>query len=195
MGRSLILLGEGAADFPEFFHEIVSSVDAASGVADEELCLLGDGLLVGMEADRGGICVRISGDHGQIQACAPSLKLLDGGSAEGVRSGEEDGVISSGEPQAELGGGGSFPGAVHADDEDDEGLPIRPWGRREEIIRQALGEVAAGDFDDVVPGNFPTETAEFAEDCGGETDAEVRADQVGFEVVPLDFGAVGDLVE
>lgn len=51
VGCAGVLLGDGAADFPEFFHEVVAGVDAAGGVADEEVGVLLDGLGVGGEAD------------------------------------------------------------------------------------------------------------------------------------------------
>ena len=57
--RGFILLGEGAADFREFLHQVVAGVDAAGGVADEELGSVGDGFLVGVEANRGGVGVRV----------------------------------------------------------------------------------------------------------------------------------------
>ena len=97
--------------------------------------------------------------------------------------------------QAELGGGGGFSSAVDADDEDDEGLAIGPRGGREEIVGEAAGELAAGDFHDVVAGDLAAECAEFVDDGGGEADAEIGGDEIGLEFVPIDFGAVGDLVE
>ena len=84
MRCGFVLFGEGAADFSEFLHQVMSGVDAAGGIADEELSFLGDGLLVGVEADGGWVGVGISGDYGEVQACAPALELLDCCGAEGI---------------------------------------------------------------------------------------------------------------
>ena len=111
-----ILLGDGAADFSELLHEIVAGVDAACGIADEEIGVLRDGLLVCVEADGGGIGVRLSGDDGDVEAVAPALELLYGGGAEGICGGEHDGVSAVFQPQAECCGGGGVPGTIDADD-------------------------------------------------------------------------------
>ena len=121
--------------------------------------------------------------------------MLDGGGAEGVGGGEHDRAVAFLEPEAELGGGGGLAGAVHADDEDDERFAIGAGRGWQEIVGQPLGELAAGDFHDVLAGDLAAEVAEFVDDGGGEADAEIGADQVGLEVVPVDFRAVGDLVE
>ena len=195
MRGCLILLGDGATDFAEFFHQIVAGVDAAGGVANEELGLVRDGFLMGVETDGGGIGVGISRDDRDVEALAPALELLDGGGAEGVGGGHDDGAVALFQPQAELGGRGGFSGAVDADDEDDEGFTIGPRGGREEIVRQALGELAAGDCHDVVARDLAAEGAELVDDGGSEANAEVGGDEISLEVVPIDFGAVGDFIE
>jgi hypothetical protein len=55
--------------------------------------------------------------------------------------------------------------------------------------------VLAGDLLDVLGGNLATEIAEFVDDLGGEADAEIGGDEIGLEVVPIDFRAVADLVD
>jgi hypothetical protein len=133
-----VLLGEGAADFPELLHQVVAGVDAAGGVADQEFRAVGDGLLVGVEADRGRVGVGIALTTGRPRRFAPALELLDGGGAEGVGGGEDHRKPALFEPQAELGGGGGFAGAVHADDEDDEGFAIGAGQAEAVIAGQAL---------------------------------------------------------
>ena len=99
------------------------------------------------------------------------------------------------QPKAEFRGRGGFAGAVHADDEDHERLPIgarRGWRR---IFRQSFGNVAASGFHHVICRNFAAEVAEFVDDRGAHADAEIGADEVGLEVVPIDFRAIGDLVK
>jgi len=54
--------------------------------------------------------------------------------------------------------------------------------------------VLASDLDHIVGGNFPAEFLQVVEDFVRKPDAEVRTDQVGFEIVPIDLGAVRDLV-
>ena len=55
VGGGFVLLGKGAADFAEFFHEVVTGVEAAGGVADEVFGSLGDGGFVGFVANGGGV--------------------------------------------------------------------------------------------------------------------------------------------
>ena len=52
MRCAFILLGNRAADFSEFLHQVVAGVEPAGGIADEELFLVGDRLLVGIETNR-----------------------------------------------------------------------------------------------------------------------------------------------
>lgn len=123
------------------------------------------------------------------------MELLDGGGAEGIGSGEQYRVSARLQPACELGRRSCFAGAVHADDEDHERFAIGPRCGRGEILGQHLCEVLAGGFDDIVGRNFAAEVAEFVDDFRARVDAEVGADQVGLEFVPIDFRAVGDLVE
>ncbi|MEN9535041.1 MAG: hypothetical protein RIR37_314 [Verrucomicrobiota bacterium] len=53
----------------------------------------------------------------------------------------------------------------------------------------------AGGFDHIVGRNFAPELAEFVDDLCARMNAEVGTDEIGFEFVPIDFRAVGDLVE
>ena len=49
---AIVLLGDGAANFSKFFHQVVAGVNASRSVADEKLRAVGDGLLMGVEAYR-----------------------------------------------------------------------------------------------------------------------------------------------
>jgi len=190
-----VLFGDGAADFPEFFHEIMAGVDAACGIADEKLGAIGEGFLMGVEADGGGICVGISFDDWDLQSLAPALELLDGGGAEGIGGGEDDRVAALGEPECELGGGGGFASAIDADDEDHKRFPIGARGGGEEIGIELLCELAASDFDHIVGRNIPAKLAEFIDDGGAQTDADVRADEICFEFIPIDLRTIGHFIE
>ena len=111
----LVLLGDGAADFSQLFHEVVAGVNAPGGVADQEIGFRLDGALVGVVADGRGVGVGFPRDDLQPEAVAPALELLHGGGAEGVGGGEDHRVAALVQPHAELRRGGGFPGAVHAD--------------------------------------------------------------------------------
>ena len=83
MRCAVILLGDGAADFPQLFHQVVAGVDAAGGVADEKLSGVGDGLLMGVKTHRRGVGIRVAGDHRDAESIAPALELLYGSGAIG----------------------------------------------------------------------------------------------------------------
>ena len=89
-----------------------------------------------------------------------------------------------------FGGRGGFSGAVHADDEDDERFSVRAGKGRRLVRGQTIREVSARGFHHILGGDITAEAAEFVDDLGGEADAEVRTDEIGFEVVPIDFSAI-----
>ena len=94
----------------------------------------------------------------------------------------------------ELGAGGGLADAVDADDEEDERLAIEAGEQRRGIGGQALGDVAAGGFDDIIGGDLAAEPAEFRDDLHREFRPEVGGDEVGFELVPVDLRLVCELV-
>lgn len=49
---AVVLLGDGAADFSQLFHQVVAGMDAAGCVADEKLRAVGNCFLMRVEADR-----------------------------------------------------------------------------------------------------------------------------------------------
>ena len=100
---AVVLLGDGAADFSQLFHQVVACVDATGGVADEKLRAVGDRLLMRVKADRRGIGIRVAGDHWDAESIAPALELLDGGSAKGIGGGEQHRVSARLQPACELG--------------------------------------------------------------------------------------------
>ena len=109
-------------------------MDASGRIADEEIRVLLDGFFVGVETDGGRIGIWFPGDDGDVEAVAPALELLDGGSPEGVGGGEHDGVAAVFQPQAELCGGGRLAGAIHTDDEDDDWFAIGSWFRSGGVV-------------------------------------------------------------
>eukprot|EP00903_Cladosiphon_okamuranus_P003589 g3587.t1 len=194
VGGAGILFRDGAADFPEFFHEVVTGVDAAGGITDEEIGVFLDGLLVGVEADGGRIGVWFPCDDGDIEAGAPALELLDGGGAEGIGGGEADGVAAVFQPEAQFCGGCCFPGAIDADDEDDGRLPVGAGSKRRGVFGKDVRESTTGDFHDVLAGNFTTEIVEFIDDGDALFRAEVGGDQIRLQFVPVDFHLVASQV-
>lgn len=150
---------------------------------------------MGIEADRRGVSIWVAGDNRDAESIAPALELLDRSGAKCIGSGEQHRVSARLEPVSELGRRGGFTSAVHADDEDHERFAIGPRCGCREIIGQHFHEMAAGGANDIIGGNFATEIAEFVDDFCARVDAEVGTDQIGLEFVPIDFRAVGDLVE
>jgi len=193
--RGFILFGKRAADFTELFHQIVAGVDTAGGVADEELGAIGDGFLVGVKTNGRRVCIGVSFDYRDLQSLAPALELLDGGGAKGIGSSEAYRVAAFGEPEGELGGGGRFSGAIDTYDENDKRFSVGTRGGGEEIRIEFFSELAAGGFDHLIGGNLSAEAAEFFDDRGGEPDADIGADEIGFEFIPIDFRAIGDFVK
>lgn len=196
VGGGFVLLGEGAADFAEFFHEVVTGVEAAGGVADEVFGTLGNGGFVCFVADGGGVGLVLSDGDGEIETLSPRLKLFDGGGTEGVGSCDANGVTVDAEEVAEFGGGSGFTGAVDTDDEKDGRFAGFLQGGGEGLIfGKDFGDVAAGGGDDVFGGDIATESAQLVDNGHGEPGAEVGGDEVGLEFVPVDLGLVGDFVE
>lgn len=196
VGCGVVLFGKGAANFAEFFHEVVASVKAAGGVADEVFGVFGDGGFVGFVADGGGVGLVLADSDGEVEALGPRLQLFDGGGAKGVGGGDANGVTVDAEKVTELGGGGGFAGAVDANYENDGGFAGFLEGGGEGLVfGEDFGDVRAGGVDDVVGGDLAAEGAELVDDGQGEARAEVGGYQIGFEFVPVDLGLVGDFVE
>ena len=85
-----VLFVDGALDFSELLHEVVSGVDAACGITNQKLDTFLDSFLVGRVANRGGICIRRPFDDGHVQTLAPDAELLYCRSTEGVCSCQHD---------------------------------------------------------------------------------------------------------
>ena len=98
-------------------------------------------------------------------------------------------------PETQLRRRGGFACAVYADDQDHKRFAIGAWCGWQAVGGQAFGEVTAGRFHHFVGGNLAPEIAQLVEDRRTQADAKICADEVGLEIVPIDFRAVGDLVE
>ncbi len=92
VGGLWVFAGEDAPDFPQFFHQIVACVEAAGGIADEEVESFASGAVMGLEADGGGIGLVVSFDDGYVEAGGPCFQLFNGGGAERIGGGEQDPV-------------------------------------------------------------------------------------------------------
>ena len=196
VGGGVVLLGKGAADFAQFFHQVVTGVEATGGVADEVFGVLGDGGFMGLVTNGSGVGLMVAGGDGEVEALGPGLQLFNGGGAEGIGGRDAHGVTVDAEKVTEFGGGSGFSGAVDADDEEDGGLAgFLQGGRKFLVFGKDFGDVGAGGGDDVFGGDFATEAPEFVHDGHGEAGTEIGGDEVGLEFVPVDLGFVGDFVE
>lgn len=182
-----VQFGEGAADFAELLHEIVAGVKAAGGVADEEIGFVAESALHGLVADGGGVGAVWAEVDGDFEPGSPEAELLDGGGAEGVGGGEEDGVFAGLEKGGEFGGGGGFACAVDAGEEDDAG----GGGEGGEVRRVVAEEGEDGVFGCGGGGGGvlrPRIFAEALDDGGGGGDAEVGLDERFFDLVEINGG-------
>ena len=127
----LALLLDDPLDLAELVHEADLVVQAAGGVDDDDVGLLLDAGLDGVERDGGGVgAVLVGADGGHPDPGAPRLELVGSGSAEGVGGAEDDVLVLGDEHAGELADGRGLAGAVDADDEDD---------------RRPVADAAAGD--------------------------------------------------
>lgn len=129
VGGGGILAADDTVDLFEFLHEVVFVVEAAGGVADEELGTETFGFFVAVEADSRGVAVLRAFDEGDLEALRPDLELFNGSGAKGVGGGEDDAMTLVMEEVGELGSGSGFARAIDADHEQDFGTSI---GVREE---------------------------------------------------------------
>ncbi len=185
-GRGVVLL-QHAADLREFLEEVALGVQAAGGVAQEEVGAGAAGEVVGLEADGGGVAIRGAIDHGDAEALGPHLELLDGGGAEGVGGGEHDLASLVMEELGELGGGGGLAGAIDADDEHH----LRPALKRCEgcdLRGQDPAHMLARDLHDVGPVELAPLGFEVVHDPHGQPRPQVSGDEHGLEFVPVNIG-------
>ena len=195
VGRGLVLLADGSFDLGKLLHQVVAGVKPACGVTDQEVTIFADRSLVGLVADRGWIGLVRSGDDGEIEALAPADELLDGRSAKGVGGGKKYGVALALEEVSELGRGRRFAGAIDAHDEDHGGLAIGPWFESRGVSGEEAGKLGSGGLDDIVGGDLASQDSQLIDNFQCESDAEVAGNEVGLEIVPVDFGFVSDLVK
>ena len=175
----------GAAHLIELGHEIFFVVKAAGGVYDDEIGFACAAGLEGVEDDGAGVGALGLFDEFGVGAGGPDFELFDGGGAEGIGGGDEDGLSFVVEAAGEFAGGGRFAGAVDADHHNDD-------GRR---VDAGEGPVGGGkDFEEMISdeaANFAGVADEFTvdsladgfEDFGGGADPDVGRDEGIFEFV------------
>lgn len=183
-----VFTADDTVDLFEFLHEVVFVVEAAGGVADEELSAEAFGFFVAVEADGGGVAVLRAFDEGDLEALGPDLELFDGSGAEGVGGGEYDAVALVVEEVGELGRGGGFAGAIDADHEEDFGASVGVGKEGRDFFGELGADVVAGDLEDVFAIEFATLGAEGVDDFKGQARADVAGDKGGFEFVPIEVG-------
>lgn len=160
-------------------------MQAARGVAEDELDVALVGSVVGIVADGSGVGIVLALHDLAAEALGPDAELLDGGGAEGISRGEEDAVALLLEEAGELGRGGGFAGAIDADDEDD--LRLGGEGAQHEVVaREDFEDLFAGDFDHGLGRHFLLPRLERLQDGGGHRHAEIGADEGLLELVPID---------
>src|SRR6478672_5274766 len=186
----LALLLDDALDLAELVHEADLVVEAAGGVDDDDVDLLLDACLDGVERHRGRVGTVLVGPHGgDPDTSAPRLELVGRRSAEGVGRTEEDLAVLGHEDAGELADGRRLAGAVDAHDEDDGG-PVADAAARDATVHvgldeceQVLAEPAAdgglvGGAVDLDPG------AQRVDELHGRLDAEVRGDEGVLDLLP-----------
>ena len=189
----LIATAEDAVNLFQLLHEVVLRVEAASGVADEEIGLFAHRLLITIEANRGRIAIRRPFDERDAQTLAPDSELLDGGGAESVRSGQNDLVAAVVQNVRQFRGGGGFARSVHADDEEHFGLSFERRDLRDGFW-QNLAHMLARDLHDVRAMELPLLRFEVIHDLHGQFRPEIAADERGLQFVPVDVG-LGEALE
>ena len=81
-------LADDVLDLHELVHEVDFVVETAGGVDDDDLAVVGDGRLDGVEGHGGGVGAHFLGHDRHVAAVAPLFELVDGGGAEGVGGAE-----------------------------------------------------------------------------------------------------------
>jgi hypothetical protein len=175
-------------DLFEFLHEVVFVVEAAGGVADEELSTEAFGFFVAVEADGGGVAVLRAFDEGDLEALGPDLELLNGSGAEGVGGGEDDAVALVVKEVGEFGGGSGFAGAVDSDHEKDFRASVGVGKEGRDFFGEFGTDVVAGDLEDVFAIEFAALGAEGVDDFEGQAGADITGDEGEFEFVPIEVG-------
>src|SRR3954471_6538840 len=114
------LLLDDALDLAELVHEADLVVEASGGVDDDDVDLLLDARLDGVERHGSRVGAVLVGAHGgDADPGTPRLELVGGGGTEGVGGTEEHLAVLGHEDAGELSDGRRLAGAVDPDDEDD----------------------------------------------------------------------------
>lgn len=191
---ALVLFAQGAPDLAQFLHQVVAGVETACGVAYQEFGALGDGLLVGVETNRGGVGVGVAADHRDVEALAPTLKLFDRGCAEGIGSHQKNTVALALEPFSEFGAGSGLAGSVHTDHQNNEGHAVLAGCEGGKVGRKFECDVLAGAFHHIFGVNFTAELLQIIDDFHAHPHAQIGRNEISFEFVPVDLGTIGDFV-
>lgn len=136
-----------------------------------------------------------AGHDGEVEALSPADKLFHGSGAEGIGGGKQNGVALGFEEVAEFGGRGGFAGAIDPYDEEDGRLVVGGRAKGEGLGGKEGGDFLTGSLDNIGGRNLATKSFEIVDDFKRKADTKVARDQVGFEVVPIDFRFVRDFVE
>ena len=119
MGRRIVQLLHHPHHLLELLHQVALVLQAASGIGDQHVSPAGAGSLDGVINDGSGVGTGVLGNHRNVVALTPHLQLLDGGSTEGIASGQHHALALGLELLGQLADGGGLADAVHADHQDD----------------------------------------------------------------------------
>ena len=158
-------------------------MEAAGGIGDDQVGATGDGRIERVVDDRARIGAGRVGDHRHLGPVGPDAELVDGGGAERVRGGEQDGATLGRVAAGELADRRGLAGAVDADDEDDRRTARRPPSAGSRRDRAATSS-AASSVRMAASGAGVAIPAGTLDEVDGEGGADVAGDQRLLDVVP-----------
>ncbi len=168
-------------------------MEAARGVADEELDVLLLGGHIGVVTKGGGIAVILALDHFHADALRPDTELLDGGCAEGIGGGEHHGVAFRFQKVREFCRGSRLAGAIHADHEDH--FRLRREGAQCGVVeREDFHHLLACNFVHVVCGDRFFAGLERSKDAHRHWHTEIGADEHLLQFIPVN-GLAGEFLD
>src|SRR5260221_12121713 len=153
------------AEADEFLDEGFVDLQAAGGVEDEGVAIVGLGKFERAAGDFQNVGLALLNEGGNLDLAGEGLQLVHGGGAIDVRGDEQGGAALLEEKFGELGAGGGLAGAVEADHEDAGGIAAEVEGgiggaeEFDEFVIDDLDDLLAGmdGVDDFLAGGLGLE--------------------------------------